>query len=1212
MLAAAATIVDKRESLRWLWALLVLIGALAGAVGAVLASTWWQTRQEMKQRHAEIAAERLRQRVRDVRDHFEPRGRGVLPFAGRRGWYFTGRVQVLRELAGWLAGPPTSQSALRVVTGDPGSGKSAVLGRLVLLADPAPRQEALRVDPDLDPATLAPEMSIALSMHVHGWTLQQVVDAVAATVGVEVGTVEDLLAELERLAQPVTVVVDAVDEAAGAEELAAVLVSMAKTGGVRLLVGVRRHLVDRLVTPDQAIDLDAPAYLARGDVVAYVRRCLLLDADPEAPTPYRGQPDLAGRIAEAVAARAGRSFLVSQLVSLALVNAGQVVDVSEPGWRERFPREVGEAMRAYLDGFRLERSRVRDLLMPLAFAEGEGLADRELWAALAGALGTAVFMVQDVEWLLRDTSASNLLQRTQLDDGTVAWRLFHQALAEYLRDGEALSEPKEAQSRITQVLVERVPIRDGRKDWVAANAYIRSHLPTHAAAAGRLDEFVVDPGVLLVAEPSRLMPVLPRVTNPDGRAAARAYQQAAHQLTDDRPLGQRASCLQRAARYCSATDLAERILKLGIELPWVTRWAHWQTSGTFRQLTGHASTVEAVALLKIDDEPVIVSGSHDGTVRIWDARSGQPRGQPITGHTRAVVAVAVGQVDGEPVIISGSDDNTVRIWDARSGQPRREPLTGHTAGLGLPNGVRVTLMEIDDEPVIVSAGDDDTVRLWNARSGKLRLEPLTGLTGGAVAVASGQIDGDPVIICGDGDGAVWIWDARSGQPRGQPLTGHTRAVVAMAVGQVDGETTIVSSSDDDTVRIWDARSGKPRGKLRTGQSQGIWAVALGEIDDESVIVSGSSDGAVRIWDPRSGQPSGQPLSGHTSGVEGIALGEIDGEPVIITGGEDDTVRIWDARSGQPRREPLTGHTGGIIGVASGQIDDQPVIITGGEDDTVRIWDARSGQPRGEPLTGHTKPVWVVASGQIGDEPIIVSGSEDATVRMWNARSGQPRGKPLTGHTGGVEGLALGTIDNETVIVSGSEDGTVRMWNARSGQPRGKPLLGHGRLVRAVAIGHIDHRQVIVSSGGENGTIRMWDARSGQPQRKPMPVHARLQSTGVRVVLTQVDGEPVIVSADGDGTLRTWDARSGRPRGGPSIGHSRPVWALAVGKVAGELAIISGSDDKTVRVWDMQLRQRCCIEVDAEPGRVACTPDGLIVVGTGLGLAAFEVAAPVDS
>ena len=80
----------------------------------------------------------------------------------------------------------------------------------------------------------------------------------------------------------------------------------------------------------------------------------------------------------------------------------------------------------------------------------------------------------------------------------------------------------------------------------------------------------------------------------------------------------------------------------------------------------------------------IVSGSCDNTVRLWDAATGQPIGQPLTGHTDTVSSVAFSP-DGKR-IASGSADDTVRLWDAATGQPVGPPLTGHTRR-GVQRGV---------------------------------------------------------------------------------------------------------------------------------------------------------------------------------------------------------------------------------------------------------------------------------------------------------------------------------------------------------------------------------------------------------------------------------------------------------------------------------------------------------------------------------------------
>ena len=90
--------------------------------------------------------------------------------------------------------------------------------------------------------------------------------------------------------------------------------------------------------------------------------------------------------------------------------------------------------------------------------------------------------------------------------------------------------------------------------------------------------------------------------------------------------------------------------------------------------------VEAVAAGHVDGDP---GGGHrhrDGTVRVWDLRTGAPLGKPLRGHTGVVDAVATGEVDGVPVAVSGDSDGTVRVWDLRTGAARGRVQGGQTAG----------------------------------------------------------------------------------------------------------------------------------------------------------------------------------------------------------------------------------------------------------------------------------------------------------------------------------------------------------------------------------------------------------------------------------------------------------------------------------------------------------------------------------------------------
>ena len=89
-------------------------------------------------------------------------------------------------------------------------------------------------------------------------------------------------------------------------------------------------------------------------------------------------------------------------------------------------------------------------------------------------------------------------------------------------------------------------------------------------------------------------------------------------------------------------------------------------------LTGHTDIINSVAFSP--NGTMIVSGSGDKTVRLWDVATHVQIGEPLTGHTFDISSVAFSP-DGKK-IVSGSWDKTVRLWDVATHLQDGELLTG--------------------------------------------------------------------------------------------------------------------------------------------------------------------------------------------------------------------------------------------------------------------------------------------------------------------------------------------------------------------------------------------------------------------------------------------------------------------------------------------------------------------------------------------------------
>jgi len=603
--------------------------------------------------------------------------------------------------------------------------------------------------------------------------------------------------------------------------------------------------------------------------------------------------------------------------------------------------------------------------------------------------------------------------------------------------------------------------------------------------------------------------------------------------------------------------------------------------------SGHAGQVRALSFSS--DNKLLASGATDGTVKLWNAETGQLL-RTIAASKYWVHSVAISP-DGK-MIAAGSGDLSVSLWDLETGKQ----LGALKGQIDVAQAIAFT----EDSEKLISAaksftGDDDTalITVWDIRSGnkikqihgeggtarklvllpesetvivavraldktsnamKSKLQMYNIATGAMSTEFAGPSDivtalkssrhGDIVAVAGIDRGGMFVVktiNVRTGSS-GQTIEIMRKRILDLAF--TNGGNTLVSLSQFRGIDFWDVTTGK----LLKNVAENIHNPSLGAFSsDGELLAYAAADGSVMIMDAETGRLR-KTVAGQSSAVKDAAF--LSDKKLLAVALDAGIVSLWSFDKGM-QVNALVGHTNSVNAVSFNSEGNK--FAFSGNEGKIIIWDVHS---RGM--------VDSTAIPYARDDPYQEQKywSREKIFNKYNTPPAPPRllrilERGETPPNPRVLFVSRYSPTEEIVALAGYK--FISLYDVK------KRIL-HDLTTEKLAISALafSPNGALMAVGSETGRIEIWDMRVRQEMHS-FDAHRGL----VSAIAFSPDKRPILATAGNDNVVNLWDPVLGKPLFSISS-HSAPVAALAFRHQRAFIA--SGSIDGTIIISDLRSKK----------------------------------------